>query len=89
MKKTLSVAVLLCMMTMLITALGTVTSFAALASDELDISSCTVTGTDKDGGGLYRGSHRRRCKSVGRFGACEYFALLFSEWIPVLQQAGA
>ena len=40
------------MMTMLITALGTVTSFAALASDELDISSCTVTGTDKNGKAL-------------------------------------
>ena len=40
------------MMTMLITALGTATSFAALASDELDISSCTVTGTDKNGKAL-------------------------------------
>ncbi len=37
------------MMTMLITALGTVTSFAALAPDELDISSCTVIGEEKGG----------------------------------------
>lgn len=36
------------MMTMLITALGTATSFAALASDELDISSCTMTKTAAD-----------------------------------------
>lgn len=89
MKKTLSVAVLLCMMTMLITALGTVTSFAALASDELDISSCTVISPDKDGGRLYRGTHRRRCKSAGRFGALNISPYCFPNGFLYLPQAGA
>ena len=63
--------------------------FAGIFSELKNYKGFISVECEEDGGGLYRRTHRRRYKSVGRFGACEYFALLFSEWIPVLQQAGA